>query len=250
MTQLAVTGGTGAMGRTVRSVAADRADVSVALAVTRSPDAIDGAAVHPEALAEDLDRAVDVLVDFSVPEATMSAAAAAAEAGVAVVSGTTGFADDQLAALEGHAGTVPVLLAPNFSRGIQVLAEALEPVVGGLDGYDIELTETHHNRKRDAPSGTANRFLEIIEEGRDDANRVHGREGEAPRSTDEIGVHARRAGTITGEHEILLAGEDEEVRLVHRAESRRVFASGALDAAAWITDKPPGWYRFADVVDA
>lgn len=250
MTRVAVMGATGAMGRTVRSVAEDRADVTVALAVTRSPAALDVTAVHPDALEGELDDAIDVLVDFTVPEVTMAAATAAADAGVGVVSGTTGFADDQLAELERHSEAVQMLLAPNFSRGIQVLTEALEPVVAGLDGYDIELTETHHHRKRDAPSGTANRFLDVIEEVRDDASRVHGREGEAPRSTEEIGVHARRAGTITGEHEILLAGEDEEVRLVHRVESRRVFAAGALDAAAWIADKPPGWYRFADVVDA
>ncbi len=250
MTRIAVTGATGTMGRTVRSVADARGDISVELAVSRSPGAIDGPAVHPDELAERLDDRVDVLVDFTVPEASMTAVSAAADAGVAAVSGTTGFSDGQLAELEDHAAAIPVLLAPNFSRGIQVLTEALAPVIDGLPGYDIEVTETHHNRKRDAPSGTADRFLDIIEDVRPDARRVSGREGEAPRSADEIGVHARRAGSITGEHEVLLAGEDEELRLVHRAESRRVFAAGALDAAAWIDGKPPGWYRFADVIDA
>jgi len=144
--------------------------------------------------------------------------------------------------------SVPALKAANFARGVQALLDVVGEAVADLPGYDVELVETHHNGKRDAPSGTAKRILAEIEAGRETGERVHGREGEAPRQAGEIGVHALRAGDVTGEHEVLLAGNHEEVRLTHRAESRGVFAAGALDAAVWLADRDPGWYDFAAVL--
>lgn len=254
MTHIAVSGATGAMGQTLRTAIADREDVSLGLAVTRADDDALGDSVPvvaPEAIEEALEgHHVDVLVDFTAPSVSVELVTAAAEAGVAAVVGTTGFESAQFDALRASAEAVPVLVAPNFSRGIQALLPAIEAAVARLPGYDIEVTETHHNRKRDAPSGTARQFLETIESERAVDERVHGRAGDAPRSSGEIGVHSRRAGTITGEHEVLIAANDEELRLVHRAESRHVFAAGALDAAAWVVAKPPGWYRFAEVLES
>ncbi|NHN62162.1 4-hydroxy-tetrahydrodipicolinate reductase, partial [Haloarcula sp. JP-Z28] len=112
-----------------------------------------------------------------------------------------------------------------------------------------ELMETHHNRKVDAPSGTASSILDVIQEERD-VEPVYGREGHAPREDDEIGVFARRAGDVRGEHELVLAGNDEVLSLSHRAEDRGVFSAGALDAAAWLVGRGAGWYEFGDVVDA
>lgn len=253
MTQIGITGATGAMGRSVRAVAADRDDVTVALLVSRSPDELAAGipVVTPDGLQSGIEDAqVDVLIDFSVPAASVSAVETATEAGVASVVGTTGFDDSQRDRLRGAAAAAPVLLAPNFSRGVQALIATLETALQRLAEYDIEVTETHHNRKRDAPSGTAERLLETIEEQRTELNRVHGREGETPRGPGEVGVHARRAGTVTGEHEVLFAGNDEVITLSHRAESRAVFASGALDAAVWIDGRSPGWYGFDSVVSA
>lgn len=253
MTTVAVTGATGAMGQAVLEAAHARSGVRPALAITRqSPESVDRdvRVTQPVDLPDAFGDDVDVLVDFTVPDASVQMVSAASDAGVAAVIGTTGFDESQLAELERAAEDIPVLHAPNFSRGIQALISALEATLARVPEYDIELTETHHNRKRDAPSGTANRLLETIEAVRTDATRVHGRSGEHARTENEIGVHARRAGTITGEHEILLAGNDEEVRLVHRAESRGVFAAGALDAATFLDGKPSGWYRFADVIEA
>ncbi|WP_435179744.1 4-hydroxy-tetrahydrodipicolinate reductase [Halorussus sp. AFM4] len=252
---VAVTGATGRMGRAVLEAADARGDVSVSFAVNRDPDAdesVAGIAVEPS---EEFDRLLaerdpDAVVDFTGPESSRAYVAAAAEAGVASVVGTTGFGDEGEQALREHAEYAPVLKASNFGRGVQALLSAVESAVADLPGYDVEVTETHHNRKRDAPSGTAKTILERIEETREDAGRrVHGREGEAPREAGEIGVHARRAGAITGEHEVLLAGNHEEVRLTHRAEDRGVFAEGALDAAVWLAGREPGWYEFADVVE-
>ena len=252
MTRIAITGATGAMGAVVREVASDRDDIDIGLLVSRS-DALETEAsvpvVHPASMDSALEtNHIDVIVDFTVPSASLTAISAAAQAGVAAVVGTTGFGADEERQLRTTSADIPLLLAPNFSRGIQALVAALSVGLEAVPDYDVEVTETHHHRKRDAPSGTAIRLVEVIEGQRPDTHRVHGREGEAPRSSTDVGIHARRAGTIAGEHEVLLAGNDEEIRLSHRAQSRAVFASGALDAAVWLADQSPGWYGFDEVV--
>jgi 4-hydroxy-tetrahydrodipicolinate reductase len=172
-----------------------------------------------------------------------------AEAGVPYVVGTTGFEEAGLDALREASETIPVLKASNFARGVQALLRLVEAGVESLPGYDIELTETHHSGKRDAPSGTAKTILDVVDSAATaELDRTHGREGEHEREASEVGVHVRRAGTVRGEHEVLLAGNDEVVTLTHRAESRRVFAAGAVDAAEWLADQGAGWYSFGDVL--
>jgi 4-hydroxy-tetrahydrodipicolinate reductase len=243
--RVGVTGATGRMGETVRRVVRDRGH-DVALARTREPaEALDSAGDFEELLTA---RNTDVVVDFTVPEASLDYVTACADVGVPIVVGTTGFSDDQRRELRDAGESIPVLLGANFSRGIQALLDAVEETVAALPEYDVEVTETHHNGKRDAPSGTANVLLDSIDDARgEETERVHGREGDQPRSAGEIGVHARRAGDVTGEHEALLAGNGEVLELTHRAGSREVFAAGALDAAAWLTDQPAEFYRFEEV---
>ncbi|GAD51708.1 dihydrodipicolinate reductase [Halarchaeum acidiphilum MH1-52-1] len=249
--RVAVTGATGRMGRTVLSVARDRG-IDVAFAVNRdaSGEHVEGVPVRPSAEFEALldEERPDAVVDFTGPDATVAFAGACATSGVPLVTGTTGFSEADVAALEEASIDAPILVGANFSRGVQALLDAVESAVTDLPEYDVELTETHHDGKRDAPSGTAKVILDRIEGARDAASeRVHGREGEAPRDDDEIGVHARRAGDITGEHEVLLAGNHEALELTHRAGSRDVFAEGALDAAAWIATQPADYYRFETI---
>jgi len=252
--RIAVTGAGGRMGREVLSAAADRDGLAVAFAVNRSPvDPVAGVAVES---ADDLGDLLaseepDALVDFTGPASAVAYAEACADAAVPLVTGTTGFADAQLDSLRAASDAVPVLKASNFARGVAALRRAVREAAAALPGYDVELTETHHNAKRDAPSGTAKSILDDVEDVRGDLDeRVHGREGDAPRSPGEVGVHARRAGDVTGEHEVLLAGNRETLELTHRAGDRGVFAEGALDAAAWLADRDPGWYGFDDVLDA
>lgn len=251
---VAVTGATGRMGRAVLELAAERDDVTVAFGVGRDPDEgrVAGARIYGARELADLleEQRPNVLVDFTTPAASVGIVEAAADAAVPAVVGTTGFDDDQAAALTAAAETVPVLVASNFARGVQALRDAVDAAVVGLAGYDVELTETHHNAKRDAPSGTALTLLDDIDVARGEAPRVHGREGDQPREPGEIGVHARRAGGIRGEHEVLVAGNDEVLTLTHRAESRRVFAAGALDAAVWLAGQRPGRYDFVDALEA
>jgi len=250
--RLGVTGATGRMGREVLAAATGREDCEIVFAVNRDPDGetVDGIDIEPAAEFDSLvaDREPTVVIDFTGPESAVEYAEVCADAGVAYVTGTTGFDEDGLEALEAASEDVPVLHAPNFARGVQALVNVVGEAVQNLPGYDVELVETHHNGKRDAPSGTANRLLEEIEANGEFTERTHGREGDAPREAGEIGVHALRAGDITGEHEIILAGNHEEVRLTHRAEDRGVFAAGAVDAAVWIAGQKAGSYDFADVI--
>jgi len=249
MTRVAVNGAAGRMGRTVIETATDRDDVDVVVGIGTEAGEVGSVPVVAEDVAGALAaNDVDVVVDFAVPEATLSVADACVEAGVGLVVGTTGFDDDGLAALDTAAESVPLLKATNFSRGIQVLQRTVREAVRALDDYDLELLESHHNGKVDAPSGTAKSLLEVVQSERD-VEPVYGREGHAPRDEDEIGVFARRAGDIRGEHELVLAGNDEVVSLSHRAEDRAVFAAGALDAAAWLAGRDAGRYDFGTVVD-
>ncbi|WP_049922732.1 4-hydroxy-tetrahydrodipicolinate reductase [Halopiger djelfimassiliensis] len=251
--RIGVTGATGRMGREVIAAVTDREDCDVAFAVNRDPgdETVAGVAVEPAAEFESLvvDRDPRVVIDFTGPASALEYAQACADAGVAFVTGTTGFDETETAALEAAGESIPVLHAPNFARGVGALVNAVGEAVRSLPGYDVELVETHHSAKRDAPSGTANRLLAAIEANGEFGERTHGREGVTPRTEGEIGVHALRAGDITGEHEIVIAGNHEEVRLTHRAEDRAVFAAGAVDAAVWIDGRTNGVYDFANVID-
>jgi 4-hydroxy-tetrahydrodipicolinate reductase len=242
------------MGREVLAAAGDREDVSVALAVNRTPvegDTVAGVPVEdaddfPALLAE---SDADVLVDFTGPESSADYVETCAEMGVPAVVGTTGFDSTGTARLDAASESIPLLKASNFARGVAALRQAVREAVAAVPDYDVELTETHHNGKRDAPSGTAKSILDDVESVREDLDqRTHGREGDQPRRRSEVGVHARRAGDITGEHEVLLAGNHEVLSLTHRAESRGVFAAGALDAATWLVGRDAGRYDFFDVI--
>ncbi|QIO22299.1 4-hydroxy-tetrahydrodipicolinate reductase [Haloarcula sp. JP-L23] len=251
MTRVAVNGLTGRMGGAVVETAADRdVEVVVGFATSDVERAHGVPVVHPDEAADALrEYDVEVVVDFAAPEGALTVADACAETGVAMVVGTTGFDEDGLDHFAAVSAEVPLLKASNFSQGIQVLQRLVGEAVRALDDYDLELMESHHNGKVDAPSGTANSILATIQEERD-VDPVYGREGHAPRDEDEIGVFARRAGDIRGEHELILAGNDEVLSLSHRAEDRGVFAAGALDAATWLVGRDAGQYEFGEVVDA
>lgn len=256
--KVAVTGASGRMGSEILNGAHERGIETIPVSrtgdVNVGTDAdADTSAYHPDDLSSILaEYSPDALVDFTVPEASVEYVAACAETGTPAIIGTTGFDEEEMEAIQRASERIPVLKASNFARGIQTLLALVRETTQSLEGYDVELTETHHNGKRDAPSGTAKTLLEAVEDSTetpaDQTDRVHGREGIQPRSEDEIGVHVRRAGDVRGEHELLFAGNDEILTLTHRAESRRVFAAGALDAAEWLTGREAGRYDFSEVL--
>ena len=249
MTRVAINGITGQMGESLLATAANRDDVTAVVGIAPRPDDVEAVptdipANTAQALAE---YEPAVVVDFSTPAGTETVARAAAETDTPLVVGTTGLGETEHAALADASQTVPVLVASNFARGIHALLEALDAALEALPGYDIEVVETHHNRKQDAPSGTAETILDRIATHRE-FEAVPGREGHQPRTEGEVGMFVRRAGDVRGEHEVLLADNDEVVTLTHRAEDRAVFAAGALDAAVWLAGQEPGRYTFEAVL--
>ena len=204
---------------------------------------------------EDLDRlgqlgrVADVVIDFSRPEALPEIASYVRRTGTPLLSGTTGFTPAQLSQLEALGAWAPVLWSANFSLGIAVLYRALAAVSGVLKpDFDIELTETHHNQKADAPSGTAKLLLEALDPAHA-LTPVYGREGViGRRRKDEIGVHALRGGTVAGTHTIHFFGPDEELEFTHRAASRQIFVNGALHMARLLPGKPNGVYDLQKIL--
>lgn len=195
----------------------------------------------------------EVLIDFSTPEGTVARAKEAMETGCALVIGTTGMNKEQLAVVEEAATKVPVIHAANYSLGVNLLLRVSAEVAKALgENFDIEITEAHHNRKEDAPSGTALAIARSICEatGRDmDKDLVHGRSGRpGARTKREIGMHAIRMGSVVGDHSAYFGSEQEIIELAHRAQSRDVFAAGALRASGWLAGKKPGVYSMQDVL--
>ena len=257
--RLAVVGASGRMGRAVVGLArADGMEIVCAVSmndVGRDVGELAGIGAIGTCVVDGLaaiERArADVVVDFSAPTATFTLASVAVAARSAIVSGTTGLGPDALAALDRAAKQVPVFWEPNMSVGVHVLGRLLAQAVTALADWDVEIVETHHRAKVDAPSGTALRLAETVQGARATARIVHGRNGKpGPRGKDEIGVHAVRGGDVIGDHVAHLLGGGERIELAHRATSRDVFAHGALRAARWIGGRAPGLYGMSDLLGA
>ena len=197
--------------------------------------------------------ACDVAIDFSVPASTLATARAAADAGVAYVTGTTGLSAADARALDALGARIPIVRAANFSLAVNVLGWLVREAARRLgDGYDAEILELHHAAKRDAPSGTALRLAEAIAEGRGVAledRLVLERAGEiGARPDGAIAVQSLRGGDNPGEHSVLFVGRGERVELAHRSQTREHFAAGAVRAAAWLAGRPAGAYRIEQIL--
>ncbi len=246
--KIAVTGASGQMGSNIIK-SAQNEGIDIAFAVDREKCESRGVKVENDEKFLSLlrEKEVDVIVDFTAPEATMNYVIAAKETNTPIVIGTTGFSSEQEDLIIEASNQVPIIKDSNFAPGVNVMKKLVRKAAENLKDYDIEVTETHHNRKNDAPSGTAKTLVNEIKKSRE-LEEVHGRRGKASRSEKEIGVHARRAGDVKGTHEVLLAGNQEVLKVSHRSESRQVFASGSLEAAIWLEDKENGFYTFAEVL--
>ncbi|NJC33992.1 4-hydroxy-tetrahydrodipicolinate reductase [Sphingomonas jejuensis] len=194
---------------------------------------------------------VDVLIDFSRPDALPASLAAAIGAGCALLIGTTGLSDADHDAIDDAALRIAVLQTGNTSLGITLLSALVAEAAKRLGaGWDIEIVEAHHRAKVDAPSGTALLLGEAAAGARGVAlNSVRRDDPGGARPDGAIGFAAVRGGTIAGDHEVLFLGAGEQVRLAHRAEHRGIFADGAVAAARWLAGRPPGRYRMQDVLD-
>ncbi len=191
----------------------------------------------------------DVLIDFTIANATAINAPAAASAGVNLIIGTTGLSGEQLSLIHESINTnkIAAVISPNYAIGVNVFFKILQETARYMGHCDIEVIEAHHNQKKDAPSGTAKRAADVISHTLGGKDYVYGREGLAPRG-DEIGIHAVRGGDIVGDHTVLFAGDGERIEIKHQAHSRNSFASGAVKAAIWVSKKEPGIYSMDDIL--
>ena len=241
MTRIGILGASGRMGRAIAAVLHDSPEARLGGRLGRGED--------PAALAP----ACDVLVDFSAPDALARHLDSAAGAGIGIVIGTTGLAEDHHEAIDRAARRVAVLQSANMSLGVNLLAFLVREAAARLgEDWDVEIAEMHHRHKVDAPSGTALLLGAAAAEGRgasldDIADR--GRDGvTGPRTPGRIGFAALRGGSVPGDHQVIFAGDGERIELGHRAESREIFARGALKAALWLHGRPAGRYAMKDVL--
>ncbi len=206
-----------------------------------------------EVLSHDRLAASDGVIDFSAPEATLSLIDAAVKVKKPVVIGTTGLSEGQKTAIKKASETIPVIFSPNMAVGVNLLFKLTEIAAKTLkDRYDIEIFEAHHKHKKDAPSGTAKRLLEIVKSSSSELKDFHSVDGRSgiigERSNDEIGMMVLRGGDIVGEHTVFFIGEGERIELTHRATSRNNFAMGAVLSMEFLLRQPPGMYSMFDVL--
>lgn len=185
----------------------------------------------------------DVIIDFSHPSQLDGLLQFAIQNNTPLVIGTTNFSTEQISAIQVAAQSIPILHTSNTSIGVQALLGAVQVLQQQLPNADIEITETHHKYKQDAPSGTANMIVNTLE----DAPLVYGRKGVQPRQEREIGVHSVRGGSVVGTHEVSFFLNNEVVTITHKAQSKQVFVNGALVCARYITAQLPGYYTMNDV---
>ena len=241
MAKIIIVGSKGRMGQALIACAKNFRALEVAAQIGRGDD-----------LAAVIDQC-DVVIDFSSHTATPAIVELCAKHKKAIVIGTTGFSDAEKSAIIHHQSAIPIVLATNFSTGVNTLfwltRKAAE--ILGTD-FDLEVVEMHHRLKKDAPSGTATTLLEILGDVRkvqlQEALR-HGRKGiVGARTPDEIGIHAIRGGDVVGDHTVIFANVGERVELTHKASSRDTFANGALRAAQWLAEQKTGLYDMQDVL--
>jgi 4-hydroxy-tetrahydrodipicolinate reductase len=241
MTRIIITGSKGRMGRMLAACVPHYSELQLVGQIDQGDD-----------LRAVIDKA-DVVIDFSSHNATPGIAGLCAESKKAMVIGTTGHSNEDRSQITGFSSQIPMVLSSNFSTGVNALfwltrkaAEILGP------GFDLEIVETHHRLKRDAPSGTARTLAGILADvRREQLDKIarHGRSGiVGERTASEIGLHSVRGGDVVGDHTVIFADLGERVELTHKASSRETFAKGALRAARWVTAQKPGLYDMQDVL--
>lgn len=249
MTNIAICGACGKMGRVIADIIANRSDCKTVAGID-----IAGGAYSDFPVVKTLSELAgkpDVIIDFSHPSTLESLLSYALDNGVPVVIGSTGYTSEQVAQIKKAAQSIPVFFTFNMSIGINLLAELARKAAAVLDGqFDIEIVEKHHNQKLDAPSGTAIMLADAINNTlTEKCSYVYDRHSvRAKRGSNEIGMHSIRGGTIVGEHEIIFAGRDEVISLKHEAHSKGVFGAGAVNAAVFLKDKAAGLYTMTEMI--
>ena len=249
MVKVILHGSSGRMGRVVAALARETDDIEIVAGV----DKVEGEQKFPFYTSiKDVKEAADAVIDFSNSEAVDELLDYCVEKKMPVVLCTTGLSDDQIDRVVIESKNIPILRSANMSIGVNLLISLVKEAAHVLKdkGFDIEIVEKHHRNKIDAPSGTAIALAEAAEDGREESmNFVYDRSRQRkPRDNDEIGISAVRGGSITGDHDVIFAGNDETLTLSHTAYTRDIFGKGALAAAKYLVGKEPGLYSMQDVI--
>jgi len=266
MIKAVVTGAAGRMGSRIINVLSTSEGIRLAGAVERKGHPLVGQDSFGPAgipaggvltvISDDLAATLkinDVLIDFTFPEASLEHIKTCAELGKPIVIGSTGFSQEQLIMVDQYVRKIPCVLSPNMSIGVNLCFKVLAEIAKTIgEDYDMEIVETHHRMKKDAPSGTAMKMAQVLAAAVNrnlDEVGVYARKGMiGERTRKEIGIQTLRGGDIVGEHTVLFAGKGERIEITHRAHSRDTFAAGAVRAAKWIIGQKPGLYDMQDVL--
>jgi 4-hydroxy-tetrahydrodipicolinate reductase len=266
MIKAIVTGAAGRMGSRIINVLSSSEGIQLSGAIERKGHPLVGqdscgpagipAGAAMTVISDDLAASLktgEVLIDFTFPETSLEHIKTCAELGKPVVIGSTGFSKEQLDVVKQHVQKIPCVLSPNMSIGVNLCFKVLAEIARTIgEDYDMEIVESHHRMKKDAPSGTAVKMGQVMAAAVNrnlDEVGVYARKGMiGERTKKEIGIQTVRAGDIVGEHTVLFAGKGERIEITHRAHSRDTFAAGAVRAAKWIVGKKPGLYDMQDVL--
>ena len=248
MTKIIIGGCCGRMGRFVADIVKNRRDCEIVAGIDIVDDSSLGFPVFQSY--SEVNVVADVIIDFSNPALLSSTLEYAVANKVALVLATTGLTDEQIKDVEEASKAIPVFFSYNYSMGVSLICELSRIAAKVLgNGFDVEIVEAHHNQKLDAPSGTAIMLGNAVKEELPDAYFEYDRHSKRQkRNGNEIGIHSIRGGTIVGEHSVMFAGNDEIVTISHSARSRAIFATGAVNAAVYLTDKENGMYNMSDLV--
>ncbi len=248
MINVILSGANGYMGRVISRLAADDTEILIVAGFDVNTESNDGFPVF--AVPSEFVGKADVIIDFSHPSAFEGVTEFALTNKIPIVIATTGLSAGQRDKMKSLSSLIPVFFSANYSIGINLLIDLVKRATSALEeNFDIEIVEKHHNRKVDAPSGTALAIADAISDTETEPSQyVYDRHSSMrKRAKNEIGIHSIRGGTIVGEHEVIFAGNDEVFEIKHSAASRDIFASGALKAAKFLSDKKAGYYTMSDL---
>lgn len=250
MIKIILGGCCGRMGRFVADIVKNRKDCDIVAGIDIVDDSTLGFPVFQNY--DEVKVNADVIIDFSNPALLSSTLSFATANKVGLVLATTGLTDEQIAEVEKAAESIPVFFSYNYSMGVSLICELSKIAAKVLgNGFDVEIVEAHHNQKLDAPSGTAIMLGNAVKEELPDAYFEYDRHSKRQkRNGNEIGIHSIRGGTIVGEHSVMFAGNDEIVTISHSARSRAIFATGAVNAAVYLSNKENGMFDMSDLVNA
>ncbi len=252
MIKIALCGAAGRMGSEIIKAAQASDDIDVLAGVEAKGNKSIGSTISGVKICDDIISVIqnaDCVVDFTHHTATIEILKKVSRYQKPYVTGTTGFSDSELQEIKNISKSLAVFIAPNMSVGVNHLYDLVTSSTAALSDCDIEIIETHHRQKKDAPSGTAKAIAKLLKVAKPDIGFVYGREGvTGERKRGEICIHSVRGGDVVGEHRVLFLGDGEFLELRHCATSRRCFAAGALAAVRFIIDKPSGWYNMQDLL--